>query len=395
MFVLNRLENETDFEYKLRLCNLKINKEIDNKWQDIVEILDIDVSADKLRHDAYAYAEYERYLETKTKENCSSALLEKINSKERELEQKKIQYRDERNAWQKQNAIAARVEQKLDYLEEQLQTIGKRNFSYNEFGDIFSTSENEMLIMCSDWHIGQCFDNAFGTYNSDIAFNRINKFIEEIKNYFTKYETGKAKIVLLGDMLSGSIHKSLQVTNRESVIDQIKLASELIANLCYKCSQIFNSVEVYSVAGNHSRLDRKEDALHDERLDDLIFWSVKNLLSNCDNVTFCENRDNGIAEFNMLGKKIVATHGDFEAHSKQGVSDLSFMLGYIPDYWVRGHYHSPSFNEFNGVTCIQGGSLSSTGDNYTLEKRITGSASQTICVFNEKGLMAHIPVKLS
>ena len=40
----------------------------------------------------------------------SDAQLKEIEIQKRELERKKIQFRDERNAWQKQNFIDARVE---------------------------------------------------------------------------------------------------------------------------------------------------------------------------------------------------------------------------------------------------------------------------------------------
>lgn len=387
------LPNESEEEYIVRVCSAK---EQIGTWQDVCDILNkelgYDYSESKYRKASQCYT---KYLNANLKNIVTDdEYLSRLEESKRELERLKVKYRDERNAWSKQNRIEARVEQKLDYLEERLSDIGKRDFVSGRF--IHSTNDytNEMLILCSDWHIGQCFDGGFGKYNSDIAEQRISKYLAKIYEFSSIYKVRSAKIVLLGDMLSGNIHKSLQITNRENVIEQVKLASELIASLCSECCKFFYNVDVYSVVGNHTRIDRKEDALHSERLDDLIFWSVKNIMSVCPNIKFHSNRDNGIAEFDILGQKIVATHGDYEPHSKQGVSDLSFMLGYIPNYWLRGHYHSPSFNEFNGVTCVQGGSLASTGDNYTLEKRITGSASQTICIFDNDGLVAHLPIKL-
>ena len=46
---IKRLEGEADFEFKKRLCLLKLNKDIDLDWQEIADILEIDVSADHLR----------------------------------------------------------------------------------------------------------------------------------------------------------------------------------------------------------------------------------------------------------------------------------------------------------------------------------------------------------
>lgn len=57
-----KLNTETDFEYKLRLCKAKINREIDLDWQEIVDLLKIDVSADHLRKTAYGLLEYDTYI---------------------------------------------------------------------------------------------------------------------------------------------------------------------------------------------------------------------------------------------------------------------------------------------------------------------------------------------
>ena len=56
------MPNESNFEYKLRLCKAKINKEIDLDWQEIVDLLGLDISADHLRKVAYGYIEYDNYI---------------------------------------------------------------------------------------------------------------------------------------------------------------------------------------------------------------------------------------------------------------------------------------------------------------------------------------------
>ncbi len=53
---------ETNFEWKLRLCKAKINREIDLDWQEIVDILGLDIHYDTLRRMAYGYIEYDSYL---------------------------------------------------------------------------------------------------------------------------------------------------------------------------------------------------------------------------------------------------------------------------------------------------------------------------------------------
>lgn len=60
-----RKENENDFEWKLRLCKAKINKEIDLDWQEIVDILKLDIHPDHLRKTAYGLIEYDLYIKNK------------------------------------------------------------------------------------------------------------------------------------------------------------------------------------------------------------------------------------------------------------------------------------------------------------------------------------------
>ena len=55
MNTYQRFENESFFEWKLRLCKAKLNKEIDLDWQEISDILELNVSADHLRKTAYGY----------------------------------------------------------------------------------------------------------------------------------------------------------------------------------------------------------------------------------------------------------------------------------------------------------------------------------------------------
>jgi hypothetical protein len=47
--VLKRKENEIDFEYKIRLCLAKLNKEIDLDWHELVNLLELECSSDHLR----------------------------------------------------------------------------------------------------------------------------------------------------------------------------------------------------------------------------------------------------------------------------------------------------------------------------------------------------------
>ncbi len=387
-----RFENETDEELIYRITG---EKDQIGSWQAVADILNellgTEYTESKFRKQRQAFDKMLAGNQSKFAD--SNEQIREIEVQKRELERKKIQFRDERNAWQKQNFIDARVEQKLDLLEEKLTEQGKINFDVHENVNI--SSDNDILVILSDFHIGQCFRSVWGEYNSDIAQKRLNQLLNEIVSIQKLHNSEKCYISLQGDMLSGNIHKTIQVTNRENVIEQIKIASELISSFCYELTRYFNIVFLSSVVGNHTRMDKKDEALHDERLDDIITWGIELLLKHIDNFHVLKrNLDNGIADIDIRGKSYIAVHGDFDGYNKAGVSNLCMHLGFIPYAITYGHLHTCAVDETNGVKMIRGGSLAGSGDDYTIEKRLSGKPSQMICVCNKRGVVCYYPIEL-
>jgi len=395
---LKKLEHETEEQYLWKIGQLVDSGKIEN-WASINNVVntELGIDEDKWRDESSFRKRYQAA--KKFYDGCFSKMesdeyAHEVSEMKRELERAKIKFRDERNAWRKQNYIDARVEEKLDLLEKELLSQGKINFDIHENTNI--TSDNDIFIILSDFHIGQCFYSVWGEYNSDIAKKRLNQLLNEVIAIQKMHNSENCFISLQGDMISGNIHKTIQVTNRENVIEQIKIASELISSFCYEISKVFNKVFVTSVVGNHSRMDRKDEALHDERLDDIISWGVNLSLKHIDNIYMLENNlDSGIAQINIRDKIYVSVHGDYDRYSNTGVSNLCMHLGFIPYAITYGHLHTCAVDETNGVKMIRGGSLAGSGDNYTIEKRLSGKPSQMVCVCNKNGVACYYPIELN
>lgn len=370
-------------------------KEKIGSWQEVAnilnELLGTEYTESKFRKQRQAF---DKMLEAnRAKFVDSDNQLKEIQVQTRELERAKIKFRDERNAWQKQNYTDARVEEKLDLLENELLSLGNANFDIHD--NVTIDSDNDILIILSDLHIGQCFSSMWGEYNSDVAKRRLNQLLNEIISIQKLHNSEKCYVSCQGDLLSGNIHKSIQVSNRENVIEQIKIATELISSFCYELTKYFETVFMSNVSGNHSRMDRKDDAIHDERMDDIISWGIELSLKHIDNFHVLKrNLDTGIADLSIRGKSYIAVHGDYDSFSKSGVSNLCMSLGFLPYAITFGHLHTCSIDETNGVKMIRGGSLAGCGDSYTIEKRLTGKPSQMVCVCNNKGVKAYYPIEL-
>lgn len=391
---LNKKADESELQYIWRLALAKDSGSLDMTWEELADVFNENLE-NNYGSSAYRkkFQQAQHFYDDVFSKMDDTEYSQELMKQKRELERLKIQFRDERNAWNKQNYTDARVEQKLDYLEEELRDMGKIDFPEHEI--VETKGDNDMLVILSDFHIGQCFDSAWGKYNSDIAFKRVEQLAEKVRKVQYKHKSENLYIAISGDLISGNIHKSIAITNREDVITQIKIASKIIINFCYNMSKYFKKVYVTNVAGNHSRIDKKDDALHSERLDDLVGWVVNSSLQHINNIIFLPNRlDIGIGEMTIRGKQYVSVHGDYDKFSKSGVENLVMMIGYIPYAVLFGHLHVCSLDECNGVKMIRGGSLAGAGDQYTIEKRLSGKPAQMICICDEKGVDCYYPVEL-
>ena len=398
----DRIKDEglTEEQYELCLADIfdKYIGASDMEWQDIVEKYGLKIHRDTLRkasNTIFGGAFVSEYLKRKYGATQFPNYDEEIDNKLRELEREKIKYRDERMEWQRQNYIGARVEQKLDKLEEELKSIGRENYVSKEVLPICN-GDSDMLVVLSDLHIGQTFNTYFGQYNLEVARDRLSEYMDQIRNIQKIHDCKRCYVSLQGDMISNSIHKRLAVTNRENVIEQVKSAIEIISAFVSDLCDIFEEVVLVSVCGNHSRIDRKEDALHDERLDDLIAWGIAMLLSGKKGFKYIKNTyDNGIAQFFIRGKEYISVHGDFDIFSKQGVANLVMMLGHIPYAIVFGHMHSNVVQNESNVRMIRGGSLAGAGCDYTIEHRLVGKPEQIVCVCSSSGIKAYYPIEFN
>lgn len=383
---LKRKKNEDENAYIWRVCD---NKDLIGTWQDVCDLLNEELNHDY--NESWYRKMYQSFLmvfDSIKDKYFDSDEVQRIEKKKQELIKERFRLNDERVAYNKMLRNDARLEERLNMLEKAIKDFSKDKFF--EIDNSFTKSDNDLLVILSDVHIGQTFKSFDGEYNTDIAKERLNIYLNKIIEIKNIYNSENCFISLQGDLISNSIHKTLAITNQENVIQQIKLASELITEFVYKLSEHFNTTYVFSVSGNHSRLDRKEDALKDERLDDLIIWYMRTALSHLKNINIIvDTIDNTFSIMNIRDKVYVNVHGDYDVFSKMGAANLSMMLGFFPYAITYGHMHNCAMQDESGIKMIRGGSLAGSGDDYTIEKRLTGKPSQMVCVCTADGIKSY------
>lgn len=389
----------TPEQYELCLSDAyqKANHTIDLEWQEIIDKYGLDIHYDTLRkatQTIFGGAFVSEYFKSKQAEKNDDSYLDEIRAEKQEIRKEKQRLFDERTALNKTLRENARIEEDLSKLEVLIKNNGAVTLPKVE--NIIDESDNDLFIALSDFHLGIKTDNYFGSYDSDIAAQRLSQYLNKIIKIKELHNSENAYILLLGDLLNGEIHFTTQLENRENVTEQVQKTAELISAFVYELSKHFKCVYVNGVAGNHSRTSFKDQVLRGNRLDNLIPWYMKAKLSHIDNIKFIDdqNYDATIGCCTVRGKEYLMVHGDFDSFSEKGVSKLVMMLGFKPTAIFYGHLHRCSFDDIAGVKIIRSGSFSGTSDDYTISKRLSGQPSQMVCVVDSNGINACYPVQL-
>lgn len=209
--------------------------------------------------------------------------LSALDSKRIELLKERQKFFDQRNAFNKLIRERSRQEELNEILVDAVKSGNLPQLEYEPCH--IQPSDNDLLVSLNDIHYGANVDNHWNTYNSDICREMMCHYLDRIIAIAETHGSENCIVWSNGDAISGNIHQSIAITNKENVIEQIKGVSELIAEFVAELSKHFSTVTFVSVAGNHSRITpNKDDALLSERLDDIVEWYLGARLQNFENV---------------------------------------------------------------------------------------------------------------
>lgn len=394
--VLKRLPDESNLQYIWRICRLKDSGIYGGTWKDVAEIINDELG------NSYSEAAYrKKYQQAKMfYDDVFSVMdgveyIDDIQIQKQELFKERQKLSDERSALRKKLRDRARLEEDLNILKK---AIEHNNIVFPKYNPVVIDGDTDMIICVSDVHLGISCDNHFGKYNSEIAKEYFVNYLQEIERIQKTHNAKSAYVLMLGDLVSGSIHFTTQLENRENVIQQAQTVAELLSSFVYELGKRFTIVKVVGVAGNHSRLSYKDQVLRNERLDNIIPWYMKAKLERYENIQFAddwiEQYDDTIARVFIRNKEYIAVHGDFDSFSESGVSKLVMMIGHKPTAVFYGHLHHCSYDDISDVKIIRSGSFCGICDDFTVSKRLNGKPMQMVCIVNDDGVEALYPVVL-
>lgn len=398
---IKRKINETEEQMLWRLGQAKDSGLLDASWDEIADVMNQEFRADVSEYrTSSAYRKYYQYARNFFNAGIFNGktddkYVEELREMKHEVRREKQKLFDERVALNRQLREQARTDNDLAYLEK---LIKERSFKAM---DVITpppfVSDHDMIVCVSDLHYGIKSDNTFGAYDSSIAKMRMKEYASEIIQLQHTHHCENVYVLLLGDIISGEIHQTVQLENRENLTEQVQGAAELLSSFVHILSGVFQNVYINGVAGNHSRTSYKDDVLRGNRLDNLIPWYMKAALSHIGNVHFVDkyNYDETICNVKVRGNEFLGVHGDFDSFSEAGVSKLVMMLGHRPAGIFYGHMHHNSFDDISGVKIMRSGSFSGTGDNYSIQKRLYGEPGQMVAIVGDNGVECIYPIDLS
>ena len=395
VIILARMANETEIDYHKRLVYGKLRDKTlaDVDYSEIAEALyGQQYASDVARRMMYGSRKTLDALEqTQLSAVDGDSILQEIEAKRRELFMERQRLFDQRREYRKLMSNDGRREYLYDALaaaaNDLNNTVG-RLFDDRptiDFGGILS--DNEAVLVLSDWHYGLVVSNAFNSYNTDICKERVRSIVAEAIQRIRLHECSVVHIVVLGDLFHGAIHTSARVASEELVCDQIMQVSEILAQAVLEISQHVMCTHVYMTYGNHGRtVQNKSDSIHRDNIERLIPWWLEQRFKGHDNIVVMEDTGTEFLFVNAAGHDIVAAHGDLDS-VKGSAKTLPILFnkryGKNVECIILGDKHHVESYEELDIQSMMCGSLCGS-DDYANDKRLYTAPSQLMCIVTPK-----------
>lgn len=392
----NKLENETDYEYGLRLISIKVEEKPDDlDWEDIVSLLKLDCHRDSLRKaanvtDYSGYKVMQYFKEKLESKNCddSDSYMKELELKKQQLIKEREKLHTEKleyNRWLREDARDELFEEKI--ISAIKETLGKVDPPHKIGG--FHTSRFGLLNF-ADCHFGKEFkvyglnNDIINAYSPEIFFMRMEVLFNEVIDYARKENLTSFKIFNLGDALDGFLRHSQLWTLRYGVPESAVIFGEFMGKWLYALSEEFN-IEYYQTCGNHGELrllDGRKGEHTNDNIEVVTGGIIKIINEDNPNFTFVENKS-GFIFTDIAGYNVMGIHGEVK-NLANAIKEYSDIYGINIDYLVAGHRHHSHYENCGVRRGVIGVGSIVGSDDYSMSIRKASDATASFVIF-EKG----------
>jgi hypothetical protein len=265
--------------------------------------------------------------------------------------------------------------------------------------------QQEANILFGDWHWGEKVTieetGGLGEYNTEIAGRYLERCVQAQAEIVGIERAGGIPIKhcnawLLGDIIPGEkIYKGQHTYIEEQTADQVVGAKNALAETLLNMLDIYESITVRAVVGNHGRMGEKGEGPTWNNFDYLVYLWARDLLKDCPQIEWIIPRSWFLVD-DVMGWRFCASHGDdvrmFQRIPWYGlerdVNDMSAMLWDIetspPTYWLYAHFHQTEQAEQTHGERLMNGSLPGVSMLSVKGMKRRGRPSQTFFGLSEK-----------
>jgi len=380
---LKKTPDETETQFVYRLASARENGLLDMTWEDLAEVFNRELGKSQCSS-AYRkpYQNAQRYRDEVFSAEENAAVLQKIREEKQALYKERTLLRDERNEFNKRLRDEARTENFVAQLATALVDVQPVDIAPCRIMDI---GDVELVACLSDLHVGLTADNFNNVYDTDVLHSRLEQYANEIAEIQERHHAKRLVIALLGDQISGSIHTSLIARNSENTVQQVKRACREIAAFIEPLTEYFPRITVYSVSGNHSRVNhRKDDNIPGDNLDSMIPFYLSAVFEKSKRVEISGEDAYGeyFNVFTSCGWQFAMMHGDLDK-PENAVQNATRIIGVMPDVVLIGHRHNSAMMTEGRTRLVQTGCICGT-DDYAMNQRLFAPPEQSVLVVSDR-----------
>lgn len=395
-----RKENEEDLDYAMRLIDIKKEERPDDlDWGDIVDLLGLDLNKDSLRKsqdtEFGGVAVYKK-MKNKLVESEPIDYKKEVEIQLQELKKERIKLSDERASLNRRLRNEARKEDIFSLAKECAEIISKENAikvePYSQ--KISSPDEKTAILTLSDFHFGLEINEFNNQYNTEVFEQRLNKLLSKTIEYIKLNRVPTLYILGLGDYLSGIIHTTTRIENRENIVEQVIKISEYLFRFISELSK-YCEIYYYDICDNHGRIFDKDNSQNKDNFALFVRWYLQAKFAEYDNIIHIMDNEinDDIGVISIYGRNYGFVHGH---RDKVGdiIQNLSLMTKKFYEAIFTAHIHHFEANEVHGTYVYVNGTLSGT-DSYANNIRKTSNPSQNLFILSpEEGIECQYLIRL-
>lgn len=259
---------------------------------------------------------------------------------------------------------------------------------------------HKFMLDWSDLHAAEVVNgeqmNGINEYDWDIMLRRHDQMLKSIVSFKEKrpYPVDELIINGLGDMNSGSIHPELKETNDRPIMECALQLGLDMAPWIAALAQVFPTVRLSGVIGNHPRLTVKQSMKNRyDNFDWMTYHVIKLALKDVENVTV-EVPKSAHHPIRVFNETHLLMHGDGIRSTMPGVpwggvmrrvaelSNSYTRIGMPIDRFHVGHFHNPNIVE--GGRIFMNGSVKGPDEYGLLSFGGGHDASQLLSVYHPR-----------